>query len=411
MSAITTIAIYEFTTALQRRSTQVVLIIFPLFSLLSLFGFDWLVGRQEGSNTDLIVDRFTTTIIPPDTPLGLVPLAPQINTYPPNFDNYFIRYNSATDATTAYNQDLIRGFYFIPTDFDPATDRITYFSNDADFNFTELQLLQDLLITNWVTNTHLATRLITDNQINQLTLAPDGSTNSNDVEALFALGIAVSMLFYITSMGAAGYLLHGLGSEKENRVLEILISSTAPRHLLIGKILGLGGVGLVQMAVWAFFAIFVLGDYGPLGDIDIPPIPPTSWLLIVLHFLAGYLVYASLYAGIGAILPTPRDSAAISFFMSLPTMLPLWFGTLLLTAPNGNLALFMSFFPLTTGVVMPMRLTVTDVPPLQWLASLFIALATTAIIINLVTRLFRAQTLLAGHRPTLKDLWRALTTA
>jgi ABC-2 type transport system permease protein len=213
-------------------------------------------------------------------------------------------------------------------------------------------------------------------------------------------------------IGAAGYLLQSLGKEKENRVMEVLLSSIRPFQLLAGKVLGLGAIGLLQMIVWTVLALFVFRENGsPMSNITLPTLSVGTWILIVLHFVVGYLVYASLFAGLGAMASSVKESSQYTFLLMLPTFLPMWFNSIMITAPNGSFATILSLFPLTAPISMPVRLAVTAVPMWQWLASLAGCVVTAVFLLWGATKFFRSKTLLSGQSPSLRLVWQTLRGA
>jgi ABC-2 type transport system permease protein len=135
------------------------------------------------------------------------------------------------------------------------------------------------------------------------------------------------------------------------------------------------------------------------------------WALIVLHFIVGYLVYASLFAGLGAVTPNPKESSQYTFFLMLPTFLPMWFNSIMVSAPNGAFATTLSLVPLTAPLAMPMRLSLTAVPTWQWVVSLGLSLVAAGGILWLATKLFHSRTLLSGQSPSLRGIWQTLREA
>jgi len=203
-----------------------------------------------------------------------------------------------------------------------------------------------------------------------------------------------------------------LGKEKENRVMEILLSSVRPLHLLMGKVIGLGGIGLLQMGVWTFLALVVFQRGASLfANITLPTLSAGTWSLAIVHFIVGYLVYASLFAGLGAIAPSVKESSQYTFLLMLPTFIPLWFNSIMFASPNGPFAIWLSLIPLTAPLAMPMRLSLTAVPPWQWVVSLSTSAGTAVLLLWGATKLFRSQTLLSGQRFSPNVIWKALREA
>ncbi len=122
----------------------------------------------------------------------------------------------------------------------------------------------------------------------------------------------------------------------------------------------------------------------------------------VVFFLLGYFIYASLMAGLGALMPGTREAAQYTFFIILPLIVPLWLNTAIALEPDGTLAVVLSLFPLTSPVTMIMRMTATDVPFWQVLLAFVLLIAAAVVVIVLVSRVFRAQSLLSGTKPQLR---------
>jgi ABC-2 type transport system permease protein len=213
----------------------------------------------------------------------------------------------------------------------------------------------------------------------------------------------IAILFFILLMTASAYLMQSVTTEKENRIMEVLMSSVTPRQLLTGKILGLSLVGLIQLALWFGSAIFALTSLPFLRDL-VGGISPIAVVLTVVFFILGYFVYASLLAGLGALMPGSREAAQYTFIVVLPLVIPLYLNTAIAAEPNGPIATVLSLFPLTAPIVMPMRLFSTAVPPLELAISVTLLAATVYLAVTGASRAFRAQSLLSGTKPTFKQV-------
>ncbi len=218
-------------------------------------------------------------------------------------------------------------------------------------------------------------------------------------------GIAV--LFMVVLMTASAYLMQSVTQEKENRVIEVLMSSVTPRDLLAGKILGVSLVGLIQMTLWFGSSIFALTTLPFISNM-VGPIPPAAVLLTMLYFVLGYFVYASLLAGIGALMPGSREAAQYTFIALIPLFIPLYLNQAIGAEPNGLLAIALSLFPMTSPIVMPMRLFSVNVPAWQVAASVILLAGMVYLSITGAARVFRAQSLLSGVKPTFKQMIAAL---
>jgi ABC-2 type transport system permease protein len=217
------------------------------------------------------------------------------------------------------------------------------------------------------------------------------------------------MIYYAVILMSASFLLNSLTKEKENRVIEILMSSITPRQLLVGKIIALGLVGLLQAALWVGTGYALLRLSGRTFSLPSSfQLPPSFLFWGAVFFLLGYGLYASLMAGVGALVPNLREASQATFAVILPLLIPLVMISVLIEDPNGALALGLSLFPLTSPVVMMTRLSAAQVPLPQLLLSAALLAATAALVVRTVAGMFRAQTLLAGQALTPKRLFALL---
>jgi ABC-2 type transport system permease protein len=200
---------------------------------------------------------------------------------------------------------------------------------------------------------------------------------------------------------ASGNLLFGsLGREKEDRALEVVLLSVRPRWLLAGKLVGLGLAGLLQTAAWVA-AVFILFSVGG-NTLGLPPglrlpVGFLTWSLV--FFLGGYVMYASLMAGAGALVPRLKEAGGANFIAMAPLMIGYVVG--LVASFTGTthvgLSVGLSLFPLTAPVLMVMRLTEGGVPAWQMWLSAGLTFATAYFLFRAVAAMFTAQILLSGQ--------------
>jgi ABC-2 type transport system permease protein len=218
---------------------------------------------------------------------------------------------------------------------------------------------------------------------------------------VFALLLLMSIL-----MGT-GYLLHGIVEEKENRVMEVLLSSITHEELLRGKMLGLGGAGLTQMLVWALMGsvplIFILPRMS-----SIPHIDPSIFVLALLMFALGFALYGSLIAGLGSLGSSWRESQQITTLVLLIPSIPLLLMPAILDSPNGPLARGLSWLPATAPIALMMRAAVEKLP--AWDMALGIGLLVLGIWVvqKVSARVFRIGLLMYGKAPNLMEMLRWL---
>jgi ABC-2 type transport system permease protein len=216
------------------------------------------------------------------------------------------------------------------------------------------------------------------------------------------LPFAVCLLFFMVLITASSYLMQTVTTEKENRVMEVLMSSASPVQLLTGKVLGLGLLGLIQLVLWLGSALSVANNPVVASYIGIIQTSTVVWSVI--YFVLGYLIYACLMAGLGALMPGAKEANQYVFFVLLPLLIPLYLNSAITQRPDGTLATALSLFPFTSPVVMPMRLVSSNVPALHLLVGLLFLVIAVLVVIWLSARIFRAQSLLAGSKPSLRQL-------
>ena len=220
------------------------------------------------------------------------------------------------------------------------------------------------------------------------------------IPALFSLLLSLALMFGATS------LISGLGEEKESRLIEVLFSSVSIRQLLLGKILALGIAGLLQVLVWLISAPLILNlassSFG--GFMSSIQLPANFLILGVVYFVLGYLLFAVLSIGIGAISPSAREGSQLSMFYVMLGFVPLWFSSLLMAFPNSSIWVFLSIFPITAPVQTMLRLGVSTIPAWQIFASIGVLVISIVGGLLLSIKVFRMHMLMHGKRPGIAEI-------
>ncbi len=344
---------------------------------------------------------------------GYVDLSGIIQVIPPTIPpGTFLPYPDEAAARQALESGEISAYYVVPADY-LQHGEIRYIrpdfsplAADSDQSSPFLWTLQvNLAGGDWM----LANLVQGPLEVEEISLAPVPAPDADNPMTMW-VPYTVTLLYYILIIGAATLLLNSVSKEKENRIMEVLLTSASPHQLLTGKIIGLGLVGLLQTVLWGGTTYVLLNLSGRTfnlpSEIRLPP-EFLAWGLV--FFLLGYAVYASLMAGLGALAPNLREASQVTFVILLPLIVPLFFSNNVFTeAPHGALATGLSLFPLSAPVAMMARLSVGGVawwqPPL---AALLLA-ATAVLVVRAVAGMFRAQALLSGQPVKVKTYLRAL---
>jgi len=240
--------------------------------------------------------------------------------------------------------------------------------------------------------------------------ASQGTEVSSEEAGLIRLiPMLVMLLVYGSILMGSGLLLRSVSEEKKSRVIEILLVSVHPRQLLTGKIMGLGIAGLLQAVVWTglgYVLLRLLG--GPVAQPVGLNLSPAAIAWIAVFMVLGYLVYATLYAGAGALVPDWRKARSASLLIAVPALVGFEIGLFTTDDPNGLLAVVTSLFPLTAPMIMVKRLVVGGVPAWQlWVAAGGMVL-TIPLVVRAVARMFQAQYLLSGEPFSARRYFRVL---
>lgn len=226
----------------------------------------------------------------------------------------------------------------------------------------------------------------------------------------FLVPFVFGFILFLAINTTSQYLMSGLAEEKENRMMELFVTSSRPSEMLWGKLLGMGGLGLTQLIVWAALGIVFASAQGTNIGSTLANLQITPPMLIVtlLYFMFGYLTYGAIMAGIGVTANAEQDSRQIAGIVTLIAVAPFILIVALIGNPNGPLPVALSLFPLTAPLTMVMRMAFTPVPLPQIALSLAILIITGIGTVWVSARVFRIGMLSYGKRLGLRELFRAL---
>lgn len=398
----------EFITTITRRSFILTLIMIPLIGFLVMTIAHWISTSKAASGNNAI----TQLILPSqDTkPEGFVDLSGIIRSIPDNLKTQLISYPTEEKARQDLQSGVISSFYILPADY-LSTGNITYVR--PDFNplggATRSGAFTDL-VSYWLVNGNQTLTYRLNNPLNMKTMYLSGQPQRDRNNLMtFFIPYGVTLIFYILIMGSSSLMLTSITSEKSNRMIEILMTSVTPTEMLTGKIIALGLAGVLQTVVWTGAGYALLSLSGSSLNLPIVFQLPLSILLWgIFFFIGGFALYASLMAGVGALVPNLREATQATFMIILPLIIPLVFISALIESPNSAVAIFLSIFPFTSPITMMTRLAATDVPIWQVLLSLGTLAVTVVLTVRAVARIFHAQNLLSGQPFTLKVFVKAM---
>lgn len=265
--------------------------------------------------------------------------------------------------------------------------------------------------------------------------ADDGTASESNSLVAMMSGMILTFLIYMFIMAYGGMVMQSVMEEKTNRIVELITSSVKPFQLMIGKIIGIGLVGILQLCIWGVMLFVILGvtgtafGYSALQSPDMtgammeasasPVSNDTTSLLaalynmdflklgafFVLNFIGGYLIYASIFAAIAASVNEQEDSQQFMLPVTLLLVFAMYAAIASADNPDGPLAVWCSMIPLTSPVVMMVRLSF-DAPMWQLILSLCILYGTALGLIWTAGKIYRVGILMYGKKPSLKEMFR-----
>lgn len=228
-----------------------------------------------------------------------------------------------------------------------------------------------------------------------------GAKKSGSLMAGFLVPMVTFFLLYMVVMTSAPRLLSSVIEEKQTRIAEVLLGCVSPMTLMAGKLFGATSVGLTRLVVYGSIGLAVAGYLG-LGEM----LTPLMLGLTVVNVTLALVMYGSLYLAVGAPFTDARDAQGMALPVMLVIMVPMMAMTSIIRDPHGMPATFMSLFPLTAPLVMPMRAGLTTVPWWQIGLSGLLEVLTTMAIVWAAGRIFRVGILAQGQPPTIREVLR-----
>jgi ABC-2 type transport system permease protein len=349
------------------------------------------------------------------TRVGYVDEAGNFDQFTTQGDITLVRFNTPESATQALINRDITEYFVIPPDF-IATGIVKRYiiqkevtppaaTATAIKNFLSRNLLEGKVPASTIDRIEAPLNLVTTTLTTAGAVASEkGGLTNIIIPGVFSLLLALSLSF------SSAYVLQGLGEEKENRLMEILLSSVSTRQLITGKVLGIGTAGLIQVVVWVISIplLLNLASSSIGGFVSAIQIPANFLVLGVVYFILGYLLFAVLSASISAISATVREAQGLAGIFGLFAVAPFWFYSLLLLFPNSPIWVVFSIFPFSAPVLVMLRLGMTGVPTWQLITSMAVIVLSIVGGLLLAAKLLRTYILMYGKRPRLGEIIRNL---
>jgi ABC-2 type transport system permease protein len=280
--------------------------------------------------------------------------------------------------------------------------------------------MNDIAVSDGMLKNHIDTAIINSVRkinisLNPIQVTDTGDKNAN-VGANIGVGIACAILIYISLLIYGAQVMRGVIEEKTSRIIEVIISSVKPFQLMLGKIIGVGLVGLTQFAAWIILSILVTKIAGAafstpqssaMGFLAVLKTIPFGYIMgvFIFYFLTGYLLYSALFAAVGSAVDSETETQQFMFPVTMPLLFTYILSvSVLFQAPDSPLAVWLSMIPFTAPVAMMVRIPFGGVSTLQLTISMILMIAGFLFTTYVAARIYRVGILMYGKKASFKEL-------
>lgn len=346
--------------------------------------------------------------------VGYVDQSGVLNNAVPDTENpdLFVVYPDEAAARAALDDQAIGAYFMLPEDYMQSGN-----VNISSYNGIP-GALKDAVTSFLLAN--LSRSVTGDVPVERIQTPVDMTIHINDsgrnltednIPALIFLPMIFAFVFFMSSNVTSGFLMNGIVEERTTRIMEILVTSVTPMQMLLGKILGLGVLGLTQLVVWGGAGAILMALGQTLPFLKGVTFPLDMVVVFVVYFILSYFLLASLMAGLGAIAGSEQESRQFSTILSFVFVIPFVMIATFITEPNAPIAVALTFIPFTAPMTVLLRMGFGSVPFWQIAVSLAILFASSVFVVWASARVFRWALLLYGKRITVRELWRVIRSA
>ncbi len=403
MNKIFIILKHELINTLRRKSFIIMTLAFPLLGVLAIGGYQIIQGMAEP-------EPIVETVM-----IGYVDKTGIFDEYTDYKNVNLLAQPDEETAFRAMSGGEISQYFFIPENYLDTGIIIRYtLERELDIPGNISAAIKEFLINNLLADqvdSDIIQRVVYPLSLSSITLDNSGQIAADQGGfSSFIVPYLFSILLIMAIFTSSGFLLQGLGEEKENRVMEILLSSVSPRQLITGKVLGLGAAGLFQIVIWLVSARYLASAAsetigGMLSNLSISG----DFLAVsLIYFILGYLLFGIIMAGAGSIGATARESQQLSIVFTLMAIVPFYFITALMNNPDGTIARVFTMFPFTAPLTVIIRMGIGDIPLWQLAVSILLMILTIIGLLFLVAKIFRTFLLMHGKTPKISEIIKLL---
>jgi ABC-2 type transport system permease protein len=348
----------------------------------------------------------------------------------------------------ALEKDSLDGFLVIDSNFVDSSTVLVYTRGGGGIGYIQKieSAVSKVLQKEKVKAKNLDTSLIQfvekagDVKMENLVIGKSGKNQDNPaVKAI--IGYVLGFFIYMMMLMYGSFVSRGVIEEKANRIVEVIASSVRPFQIMLGKVVGIGSVGLTQVVIWIIFASILFYFSGSIIQSTLSPnqiqnfmsmmgqgqqmqIPKDFNLAEIINiklaglifyfiffFLSGYFIYATLFAAVGSAVDQEQDAAQLQLPITLPIIIPILFIGNVISNPNGMLAIVLSLIPFFSPILMIVRIAAGEVPIWQIIASMVMVIGTFFGCLWIAAKIYRVGILMYGKKPSFRDVARWIRMA
>lgn len=261
--------------------------------------------------------------------------------------------------------------------------------------------------------------LVRNVDVDQAQITAAGEEGGRDATTTFLFAYGVAFLIYFMTLLYGIAVMRSVLEEKNSRIAEVLMSSVRAQNLMLGKILGVGGAAVLQVAIWvAVIALLVTQSdriaelFGATPDaLAALSIPAGTAALFGTYFVLGFFLYAALFAAVGAAMTTEQETQSVQMIVLIPLILPLLLLVAITNEPLGGIATTLGLVPFTSPIAMPMRVAASPIPAAQVALSIALLVVALGALAWLAGKIYRIGILSTGRRASVRDIMQWLRAA
>ena len=318
---------------------------------------------------------------------------------------FFENINEGEIAKTI-DENNLSSFLFIPQGVIENNSVNNYFKDLQGVETERIKnilnpLITEIRIEQAGYNVNEINNLVQEINIKSKSLNSQGSSNNNVMEMLLPFGFAMLMVFAAIFSGSA--LMQSIIKEKSNRIVEIILSSINSWDLMMGKVLGYGIIGLIQIIIWSISALTVLKF---VFDFSLTSLFTIKIMYMFIFFVLGFVLISAINAIVGSGMKEAQSGSQSTGFMVMIPLIPLYFSSFIVNNPEGLFSYIFTYIPFTSATTMLIRLGFSNPPLLEIIGVMVLLIVANYLFIKLAAKIFRVGMLMYGKNASFKELFK-----